>query len=115
MIKNTYLNPVNTVKNTVKMEGRNKDGTFAKGNKGKKPGTKNHTTSRKKLQKIFDDYMYGDGEISFMNDLKEIKPTDRARLIQAFTVFHLPKLNHTDLNTINEERAKEWLDDYLSK
>lgn len=73
---------------------RNSDGTFAKGNGGRKKGSKNKTTTqlRQMVHQLLSDNMD-----TIQSDLDKLEPYERIRIITQWMAHVLPKPKPVDI------------------
>ena len=79
---------------------RNSDGTFAEGNTGRKAGSLNRAT--KDIRDAFT-LLIENNLSKLQEDLNELEPKDRVKLLLNLSNYILPKLRSIDLQSDIEE------------
>lgn len=82
---------------------RNSDGTFAKGNGGRKKGSKNKTTTQ--LRQMLHDLL-SDNMDTIQSDLDKLEPYERLRIFTQWIAHVLPKPKPVD--TVTTIDSTDW-------
>jgi len=94
-----------------------KDHLFKKGNTegSKRKGRTFEKPLQKMLKDIITNYVDGDGNYSFEDDLLKMQPVDRARTISMMTPYILPKKSQMSIIDLQDEFAENLLNKIIDE